>query len=155
LGEGWAPAEYEKEEEIDEAVSEIDSTGFGFEDGGALSTVVTKCDTPDCQKCEVKRANTRLESPDSSTHFNGGAIFPVITECHDTDCKEHAAARSNTEKVGDGSSSDSSSDSDGGVLLTPFSDSETKNAKDRHTNNMKTLKTLGIEATERHLSQVY
>ncbi|KAH8780467.1 hypothetical protein BGZ57DRAFT_309316 [Hyaloscypha finlandica] len=98
LGEGCAPAEYEKEEEIDEAVNEIDSTGFGSEDGGALSTVVTKCDTPDCQKCEVERANTRLESPDSSTHFDGGAIFPVITECHDTDCKEHAAARSNTEK---------------------------------------------------------
>jgi hypothetical protein len=155
LEEDWAFAECQKEEEIGETVSEIDSMGFGSEDGGAPITVVTKCDIQDCQKCEAERANTSLESPDSSTHFDGGAIIPVITECRDSDCKEDAAPRSNIEKVGDDSSSDSSSDSDGGVLLTPFSDSETKDAKDRHTNNMKTLMTLGLEATERHLSYVY
>jgi hypothetical protein len=155
LEEDWAFAECQKEEEIGERAGEIDFMGSESEDGGAPTTVVTKCDTQDCQKCEADRANIRLESPDSSTHFDGGAIIPVITECHDTDCKEDAAARPSIEKVGDGYSSDSSSNSGGGVLLAPFSDSETKTAKDRHTHNMKTLMTLGLEAAERHISQGY
>jgi hypothetical protein len=155
LGEDPAFTECQKEEEIGETASEIDFMGFESEDGGAPIAVVTKCDIQDCQKCEADGANIRLESPDSSTHFDGGAIIPVITECHDTDCKEDAAARSDIGKVGDGYSSDSSSDSDGGVLLAPFSDFETKTAKDRHTHNMKTLMTLSLEAAERHISQDY
>ncbi|PMD36770.1 hypothetical protein L207DRAFT_532366 [Hyaloscypha variabilis F] len=61
------------------AVPDTDSDSDS-EDGGVPITVVTKCETPNCEQCRAARANIKLEAPDSSLHFDGGAIIPVITD---------------------------------------------------------------------------
>jgi hypothetical protein len=62
------------------AVSPDTDSDSDSEDGGIPITVVTKCETPNCEQCRAARVDINLESPDSSLHFDGGAIIPFITD---------------------------------------------------------------------------
>lgn len=130
-------------QKLEDTVSESDFLDFEPKNGGVLFPVITKCKIPGCGQCAALRANIKLEIPDGVIGLDGHRIIPVIT------------APLNNNK-GD---SDSSSDSDGGVMLTPIDDPFHKgsdlNPNGRLSPPKKSLFTFELEATEHKISEVH